>query len=124
MEPLRVLVVDDTLVFLEAIEEIFFEIGGYVGVTAESGERALATLAEQACDIILTDLQMPGMNGIQLAQLVHAQLPGKPIVLMSERNLSSEEQAACREAGIGKVMRKPFFKEDLAVAMRQATAQT
>jgi len=50
-------------------------------VGANSGRRALEILATESFDLLMTDLAMPGMNGIELAQAVHERFPKLPILL-------------------------------------------
>jgi two-component system response regulator GlrR len=77
-----ILVVDDDQ---DACDMLATALGqaGYAVETVTDGFEALAKLEHTAPDLILTDLQMPGMNGLELIQRIHAADPGAPIILMT-----------------------------------------
>jgi PAS domain S-box-containing protein len=79
---LRVLLVDDDKLVVGSTTGMLEELGHRV-VSATSGEAALAILQEGSFDLLLTDLMMPGMGGLQLAARVRAEKPGLPILLAS-----------------------------------------
>ena len=77
----RVLVVDDE-------PSVLLEIAGalkrhYDVVTAQSAEEAESILAKDRVDLLLTDLRLPGKDGIHLLEAVKAQNPDLPVVIMS-----------------------------------------
>jgi CheY-like chemotaxis protein len=75
-------------------------------VLASSGEEALGILAQQRpFDLIITDMQMPGMDGISLSRLIHKQFPDIPIILLS--SLGDERKEAYRNI-FSSVLAKPI----------------
>jgi len=79
-----ILLVDDE----DAVREIFgiiLQRGGYRVLPASSGDQAMAVLRdkEMAVDGVVLDVVMPGLNGQQLLQQIHAARPALPVVLMS-----------------------------------------
>jgi DNA-binding NtrC family response regulator len=78
----RILVVDDDPDWLELITEILMEEGHAV-VSASSGARALALLPTFDPAVVLTDMQMPGMNGRELLTAIHARSPDLPVVVLT-----------------------------------------
>lgn len=78
----RILVVEDNPDSLYLACEIL-RVLGYDVDGADSGEQALAWLAAQSCDILFTDISLPGMSGIELARTAHARHPGLRIVFAS-----------------------------------------
>jgi CheY-like chemotaxis protein/anti-sigma regulatory factor (Ser/Thr protein kinase) len=64
---------------------------GLAGVEAENGERALEVLQHETIDLVLTDMMMPGMNGLELVETIRARYPLLPVVLMTAHG--SEELA-------------------------------
>lgn len=77
---MRILVVDDE----DPVRRMFTEIlrhGGYEVFEATNGWQGLSKLEEVACDLLWTDLMMPGLDGIQLAKRVRATRPSIPILL-------------------------------------------
>ena len=79
----RVLLVDDEALVREILAEQLGD-GGYDVVQADSGEAALALLdAGRAIDLIVTDLSMPGMNGVLLLHAAHVRRPRLPAILLT-----------------------------------------
>src|SRR4051812_29269723 len=84
-----VLVIDDTPDLLYTIAELV-KVLGYVAVTATSGARGLEILEESKPDLVLTDVRMPIMNGLDFTRQAKAVRPELPVVLVSaepEKNL-------------------------------------
>lgn len=109
----RVLVVEDTADIRELLEEILrFE--GYEVTTVEDGLRALNKLHQEVYDLVLTDLMMPGMNGLELLAHVAEQLDDvPPIIAMSAFERFRDE--AC-ERGAAAFLSKPV---DIDVLLRE-----
>jgi two-component system response regulator (stage 0 sporulation protein F) len=84
MQPKRVLVVDDephvTMMLVESLEKLGED---YAIETAHSGEEALARVRQATYAVLITDYKMPGMNGLDLAQMVHRLSPETRIILMT-----------------------------------------
>ncbi len=80
----QVLIVDDDKVILEMLRVfIQYQCPDYRVITAENGTTALAELRQQPVDLIFTDYDMPWMNGLDLALIVHQIFPETPIFLMT-----------------------------------------
>ncbi|WP_062016660.1 response regulator [Aureimonas sp. AU4] len=82
---------------------------GHEVMVAEDGEMAIDVLAEEAgaFDLVLSDIRMPGITGIELAHAIHATFPGLPILLMTgyaEQKEAAEELSAI----VTGVVEKPF----------------
>jgi DNA-binding response OmpR family regulator len=85
----RILVVEDDDEARGLLSEFLVE-EGFAVETAPDGAAALAKLAEFPADILLTDLEMPGMSGADLIRRFHALEPDRPMMLMSAHWRSSE----------------------------------
>lgn len=79
-----ILIVDDEYLIADILS-FALEDEGYLTVTAGSGQRALHILERERPQLIITDYMMPGMNGIELAEMVraHKTMSDLPILLMS-----------------------------------------
>jgi CheY-like chemotaxis protein len=86
-----VLVVDDSPVDRRLVGALLEKQPGWKAVYAEDGRQALELLAGQTPDAVLTDLNMPGLNGLELVEAVKARFPGLPVILMTA--VGSEELA-------------------------------
>jgi len=111
---MRILVVDDEPDVCATIALMLARLG-YTCDTAASGLEALHKQAEHPADVILTDLGMPGMNGLELAQRIKATTPSIRIIVITGWPLQlSDEQL--RQHGVECVINKPVrLKELLAV---------
>ena len=87
----RILVAEDSPTQALAIQ-LMLEGAGHGVVVAKNGREALATLARNPTDLVLTDLKMPEMDGLQLVEAIRVQHPLIPVILMSAHG--SEEIAA------------------------------
>jgi signal transduction histidine kinase/ligand-binding sensor domain-containing protein/CheY-like chemotaxis protein len=89
---------------------------------AAHGLNALAELALESCDVILLELDLPGIDGLQVAQLIrHGEVAGRhvPIVATTTRN-DEEDTARGRQIGIDAFLHKPITGAQLAEALREA----
>ncbi|ABQ25527.1 response regulator [Geotalea uraniireducens] len=115
MEDGGILLVDDDIITLNLLSECFRQSGMRVHC-AENGEDALQMMQESTFVLMLTDLQMPGMNGLELARKARELAPDLHIVMCTGA-LTREVCELARKAGIAKVLRKPYvFLEILAIA--------
>src|SRR5690349_13208032 len=86
-----VLVVDDSAVDRLRAEKLIANQTSLTVVTAANGKEALACLARNLPDIVITDMQMPEMDGLQLVEEIRSRYPSVPVVLMTAHG--SEELA-------------------------------
>lgn len=100
--PLRVLVVDDSVVVRRALSNILGAAGGIEVVgTASSARNALEKLPLTEPDLVLLDIDMPDMEGTEAIPLIHALVPGLPVVMcstLSEAGASATLKALARGA--------------------------
>lgn len=110
MVPVRVLVVDDDALSLELLV-LLLARAGYAAKSAESGEAAIAALeAGDSFDLLLVDLQMPGISGSTLAHGLRGTGSGARLLAMS-----ASQPAASMLEGFDGFLLKPFSIEALAV---------
>jgi two-component system cell cycle sensor histidine kinase/response regulator CckA len=108
----RVVVVDDDTSVL-AVLCAYLEKMGYRVTGLSSATEGLKVVSQSPPDIVLSDIGMPGMDGIELCKLLKAQLPKLPVILMSGQ-ASSIEGDRIRLSGASALLPKPF-------TMRQVT---
>jgi two-component system chemotaxis sensor kinase CheA len=109
--PLSVLVVDDALMVRE-LQRSILERGGYAVRTASDGAEALAMLAEQPADLVVTDLEMPKVDGFLLTSSIraHPRLANIPVLIVSSR-ASEEDHQRGLDAGADAYIVKASFDE-------------
>lgn len=114
----HILVVEDIenvrAALTESLERMGFEAFG-----CENGQEALALLRDEPehFDLVLTDQNMPVMNGLELAQAIHPELPNLPFVLISGYSLERLQGLMKEHPAIKATLRKPVGKEQLAATL-------
>ena len=107
-----VLVVDDVALDRHLVGALIEEQSGWSAVFAEDGRDALALIKLQVPDIVLTDLQMPEMNGLELVQAIHRDYSHLPVILMTAHG-SEEIAVAALKAGAASYVPKRDLARDL-----------
>ncbi|NNC55873.1 MAG: response regulator, partial [Pseudomonadales bacterium] len=102
----RVLVVEDDAALQEAIVDTL-ELAGCHVVAASSAERALALLQQTVVDIVITDVNMEGMDGHQLLQAIKQQIPYLPVVLITAYGSIQRSVNALQNGAVDYLV-KPF----------------
>ena len=119
----KVLVVDDDPVVGASFNRVLSG-KGYIVVAAENGADALAKLKDEKFDAVFTDLRMPGMDGLQVAEKIKATQPWIPVVLVTGYG-SAANEARARAAGVVDFLRKPLspdmIEDSAANAVRTVT---
>ena len=115
-----ILVVDDDDVIRETLLELFS--ADYSCQSAETAEQALSKLQAQRFDVVLTDISMPGLSGMELLTRVLELYPGTPVIIIS--GLSDQEQAqSLIDRGAFEYLLKPFRLEIVEESVRRAIDQ-
>jgi two-component system chemotaxis response regulator CheY len=116
----RVLVVDDNA-DLRLTTKLLLEAEGYVVETAANGAEALRIQRERPSHILITDLFMPEVDGLETVQSFHAAFPGMPVIVISGGSSRGQDQAdhlsVARELG-AMTLRKPVEPQALIEALR------
>ncbi|HEX9011784.1 MAG TPA: response regulator [Holophagaceae bacterium] len=109
----RILVVDDSRLMRHILRQ-FLEGGGHEVVEwAEVSATEVADrLAEAAPDLLLTDYQMPGCNGLTLARLARRAKPGLPIIVVTALRDPAVLEAL-RKQEVNRILHKPLSEQDL-----------
>ena len=102
----KVLVVDDDPVVGTSFKRVLSG-KGYIVVSAENGYDALDKLRAEKFDAVFTDLRMPGMDGLQVAEKVREAQPWMPVVIVTGYGSAANEVRA-RAAGVTEFLRKPL----------------
>ena len=102
----RVLVVDDDPAVRKSFDRVLTG-KGYAVITAENGEEALRKLNEEKYDLVYSDIRMPGMSGLEVAEKVRARRPWTPVVIITGYGTDIAEERA-KAAGVSKFLHKPL----------------
>lgn len=114
----HILIVDDEPRMRQVLS-LLLQKWGYRVETAPSGKEALGTLGETHCDVMLTDLKMPGMEGDELLRLVKKEYPTLPVIIMTAFGTVKSAVEAMK-AGAYDYILKPFDNEELRLTLERA----
>ena len=114
----NVLVVDDEQSLVETVR-VLLDREGFDVLTALSGEEALETFEAEGADLVLADVRMPKMSGVELLEAVRDRSPETPVVLMTAQ---ASLESAIRAVNLGAThyVRKPFENEELVAVLRRS----
>ena len=116
----KVLVVDDDPAVRKSIDRVLTS-KGYAVITAENGEEALRKLNEEKYDLVYTDIRMPGISGLEVAEQVKARKPWTPVVIITGYG-SDASEARAKAAGVSSFMHKPLSPTMIEDSARDALA--
>jgi two-component system cell cycle response regulator DivK len=122
-EPVRVLVVEDHPLNRELAEAIL-ERAGYDVLGAEDGESALASVAARRPDVILLDVELPGISGLEVARRLKEDPATRtiPLVALTAYAMVGDEERV-RAAGCDDYVTKPIERPKLLGAVQRALSQ-
>ncbi len=119
-QPKRVLIVDDEpsirYVLTKQLEEL-----GYQCVAVSTGQEALALLAQQGVDLVLLDVRMPGMSGLDVLRRLRVEHPQTRVVMLTAL-ANADLGAQALRLGAADYMTKPYSLEDLISRLQRALA--
>jgi len=107
----RVLVVDDDISFAESLTDILTE-KGYIAVAVNSGEEALEKIKERPFDVVLMDVKMPVMDGMQTFKEIKKLDRSTTVIMMTAYSMDDLVHDALKEGAYG-VLRKPLDIEQV-----------
>lgn len=112
----RVLIVEDNPAVRELLVE-YLCLFGYEAVPAADGERGLALAAPQPPDLVITDVGLPGISGLEVCRRLKGASATCHVPVLLITGISSDVETASVEAGADKLLGKPFGMEDLRLAI-------
>ena len=119
----KVLVAEDNKVLGDVLR-FNLERAGFGVTLARSGDAAAKLISHDSYDLMFTDIEMPGMNGLELCRFIREELgnTGMPIVICSARGLEIDEREIRAMYRVSEIVFKPFSVRDLvATAHRLLT---
>ncbi|KZN44064.1 response regulator [Pseudoalteromonas luteoviolacea] len=112
---MRILIVDDTYFMRELISESLQERGFNELTQASNGEEALSALSDEHYDLIVTDWNMPKINGVELIKQVKLEPAYRDIkIIMLTGDTSPDKVQQMSQLGVNAYISKPFSPESLS----------
>ena len=118
----KVLIVDDSLSVRNSLSQLMRD-GGYRTITARDGLEAVNLLESESPDIVLTDLEMPRMNGLDLVSYIRnsSQWNPLPVVMITSRTMAKHRQQA-EKVGVNRYIPKPFTEDEVLASIDEQLA--
>jgi two-component system chemotaxis sensor kinase CheA len=118
--PRRILVVDDALTVRE-LQRSILERAGFDVRVAVDGRQALSKLAEEPSDLVLTDVEMPNMDGFELTEAIraHASVANIPVLILTSRSSEADRQRGLDVGADGYIIKSGFDEGSLLAAVHR-----
>jgi PAS domain S-box-containing protein len=125
LAPLRILVAEDNSINQKLIVSLLGKIG-YQADLAGNGVEALEALDRRPYDVVLMDVQMPEMDGLDTTRHIHERYSGRarPYIIAATANAMQEERQACFDAGMDDYLSKPIRMDELIAALKRFEPHT
>jgi nitrogen regulation protein NR(I) len=117
-----ILLVEDDPGAAESLQRVL-EDEGYTVIAARTGEQGLTLAGKERCDVVLTDLKLPSLNGLELVKRLHAVKPRLPIILMTAHGTTEVAIEATRHGAYDYLL-KPFEMPALLETIAKALASS
>ncbi len=117
----KVLVVDDDPVVAKSFDRVLSG-KGYAVITASNGQEALSKLDAEKYDLVFTDIKMPGMSGLEMAEQLKLRQPWLPVVIVTGYG-SPDNEARAQAAGVSSFLRKPLSPEMIESSAEKALSE-
>jgi len=118
---MRVLVVDDDEL-VRSLTVRVLERAGYSVVSAASAAHALELVGRDSIDLVVSDVVMPGLTGVELLTELRSRKPDLPVLLMTGGSPEPERTAKALELGASAIVSKPYTHAELRDAVETALA--
>lgn len=110
--PMRILIAEDNIINQRLAIHILTKMG-FEPDLAENGHEAVNALMAKDYDVILMDVQMPGMDGLETTRFIRQNMTMQPVIIAMTANALPEDRAACIDSGMNDYMSKPMKLSDI-----------
>lgn len=117
--PLDILIAEDNMTN-QMLAKLILQKMGYDACTAVNGLEALQMMEHRSYDVILMDMQMPVMDGLEATREIRRRDMRQPIIIAVTANAMKEDREKCFTAGMNDYLSKPFKQEKLMQSLHQA----
>lgn len=120
-QPLRVLIVDDEDELVNALEERL-NLRGFQAKGVTTGEEALQHLALEPCDVVLVDVKMPGLGGLELVKRIKDEHPSLQVILLTGHSSARDADEGMKLGAFEYLMKPVKIDELVRVLLSAASA--
>jgi CheY-like chemotaxis protein/nitrogen-specific signal transduction histidine kinase len=120
--PLHILIAEDNLINQKLIIRVLNKLG-YQPDLADNGQEAIDMLRENSYDIILMDVQMPVMDGLEATKAIRTGFDTQPVIVAMTANALVEDREICLQAGMDRYISKPIKLEELKNTLSEVSSQ-
>ncbi|MCR8558604.1 response regulator [Mucilaginibacter sp. BJC16-A38] len=117
--PMSILIAEDNLINQKLITKVINKLG-YHPLVVNNGNQVLAALANDFFDIILMDVQMPELDGLETTRIIRKGKQKQPYIIAMTASAMVEDKAACLEAGMNHFVSKPISIGDLVNVLERS----
>jgi signal transduction histidine kinase/ligand-binding sensor domain-containing protein/DNA-binding response OmpR family regulator len=118
LHPLNILVAEDNLINQKMILRVLEKLG-FQPALAENGSEVVAMVDKQYYDVILMDVQMPEMDGLEATRYIRQHCSKQPAIIAMTANAMLEDREICLEAGMNNYIAKPVKLEELVTMLEE-----
>ena len=122
---LSILVVEDDPGVADLLHELLNDVGGWGATVAHEAAAARSTFQQVCIDVLIPDLDLPGISGLELLELLHQEAGwhDQPVIMVSANARKPEVVAAVRAGRVIKAVMKPFDIDHLIGVITEATGR-
>ena len=113
-----ILLVDDDEMLLSVLKALL-TASGYEILTTSDGNKAIGIIKAVDIDLVISDIRMPAMNGMELLRLIHQEKPALPVVMLTAY-ASAKTARECKELGAVGYLSKPFTNDEVLGIVQHA----
>jgi len=119
--PLRILIAEDNIINQKLATRILSKLG-YQPEIANHGKEVMEMVSQEHYDIILMDVQMPEMNGLEATRMIRTCLEIQPVIIAMTANVLQGDRDECIQAGMDDYMSKPIELKELLSQLEKWSA--
>lgn len=119
LAPMRILIIEDDPAISRILER-GLRAHGHQIILAETGEDGLALSSDETIDVVILDIALPGLNGLQVLQRLRAVRSSLPVLMLTARD-ALDDKVSALNAGADDYLTKPFAFEELLARIRAVT---
>jgi DNA-binding NtrC family response regulator len=123
MESMKILVVDDETLILDMLKRSLVQMGGFSVEVAQNGLEAIQKVEKDVFDLVLTDMKMPEMDGIELLKMVKGTRPEVMVIMMTAHG-SVETAVEAMKIGADDYVTKPIDLNELLIHISKAQKES